>query len=56
MKSNTEGWSNQQLNDRIEELENRLEAIKMVCDALSFKYDFIEDIKEILEADVDSTS
>ncbi len=31
MKSNTEGWSNQQLNDRIEELEDKLEAVKTTC-------------------------
>lgn len=35
----------------LRECEKKLEAIKMVCDALSFKYDFIEDIKEILEGE-----
>lgn len=28
MKSNTEGWSNKQLNDRIQVLEDTLEAVK----------------------------
>ncbi len=31
MRSNTEGWSNKQLNDRIEEVEDILEAVKVTC-------------------------
>ena len=30
MRSNTEGWSNQELNDRIEEVESMLEAIRPI--------------------------
>ncbi len=36
MKSNTEGWSNKQLNDRIQELEEKVEKWNELCDGLEY--------------------
>jgi len=42
MRSNTDCWSNDQLNDRIEELEDKLEAIKNYLDKLEGTGNFID--------------
>ena len=50
MKSNTEGWSNQQLNDRIELLEDKLEDIKKLIETGSYPYDdWLDKLMIILE-------
>lgn len=52
MKSNTEGWSNKQLNDRIEELEDRLEAIRKWKQRIGFKFPLMEDTCHLYRYDL----
>ena len=57
--SNTEGWSSRQLNERIQELEDKNEVVKkritryekIVTLPDPADLDLIEDIKKILEAE-----
>jgi len=53
MRSNTEGWSNQQLNNRIETLENKIKAFKKYLYTIVIpSVSDITNLNDILEAEV----
>lgn len=50
MRSNTEGWSNTQLNNRIEALEDKIKAVKKYLDTIVVpSVSQITHLKEMLE-------